>query len=193
MFYFTDHLNGNAISSVQFSASNPGSTTDIDNQVAIVNITVSNITLPVSRMTVTLSGLSASHLQDVAVLISSPTGINVLVLANQYLAGCNEQFGVGCDVNNVNYTFDQTANGTVAANNGISGTLLFILFKLPCFLLFRINSIIKICLHFKGTYRPSVANDTGRCSGSYLNSFPGLNFSITLDSFNYISGNIQKN
>jgi hypothetical protein len=134
LFYFTDRFNGHAISSVQFSATNLTSTSNIDNRVVVVNITISNILLPVSRMTVTLSGLSATLLQDVAVLVSSPTGINVLVMANQLLAACNDINFYGCSVTNVNYTFDQTANATVAANNGISGTWLFILLN-PYFFL----------------------------------------------------------
>ncbi len=70
------------------------------------NVNVAGVTGTVSKVTVTLTGISHSYPDDIGVLLVSPTGVKVRLWSD---AGGGDGGSGGGIINNVNVTFDDSA------------------------------------------------------------------------------------
>jgi subtilisin-like proprotein convertase family protein len=76
-------------------------------------ITVPSVSGTVTKVTVTITGLTHTYPDDVRILLVGPQGENVLLMYNQ---------GAGDDVNGVNLTFDDSAASQLPDSQITSGT-----------------------------------------------------------------------
>lgn len=76
-------------------------------------LAVSGVSSPVSKMTVTLSGLTHTFPSDVSVLLVNPSGQGVKLMAAN---------GGGTDISGVNLTFDDAATANLTGTAIVSGT-----------------------------------------------------------------------